>query len=212
MKKLLSIGLILGLISASNIAFGQIQKMDEMTITPPTLNNAEYNNLQDHLQASVKYPSSAYNDKLQGTEVIRFAVTSSGTIEDITVINSVSWEIDEEVIGALLSTNDKWNPGTIDGQPTTMVRELSMIFALKSYDDMLKAGQCYMQKGNKLLYNQNKPKRALQYFNKVQTLFPYETSVQLVRGSCLDQLGLSADAVKTPFADESGTTLLVLAK
>ncbi len=233
MKKLLFIGLLLGLILVSYTTFGQVQMMNELTITPPAYQTSNYNSLHDLLQASVEYPASAINDRLQGTEVIRYTVTSSGTIEDITVVNSVSWEIDERVTQALMDTQNKWNPGIIDGEPTTMEREISMVFALNSYEDMIQKAQGYMQKGNKLLYVQNKPEKALRYFDMVETYFPYETCVLYLKGYCYEQLGYTAELEKTReklealanintsayqtdekalFADNHSTTILVQAK
>jgi TonB family protein len=194
MKKLYFLGFLLLIVSASYSANAQIQVLNEMSITPPTLQNEEYDNMIDFLENSIEYPVHSINRGQQGTEVIRFSVSDMGTIEDITVINSVSDEIDREVIAALQETNGKWNPGSIDGQPTTMERELALSFVLFSFDNMLNTAKNYLQKGNKLMYVEYKPEKAIKYYNMAYTLFPCESSVLLVRWLCLEKLGRLEDA------------------
>ena len=233
MKKLYFLGFMLVIVSASYSVNAQIQFLNEMSITPPTLQNEEYDNLTDLLENSITYPINSINGGLQGTEVIRFSVSNIGTIEDITVINSVSDEIDREVIAVLQETSGKWDPGTIDGQPTTMVRELALSFVLFSYNNMLNTAKNYMQKGNKLMFLECKPEKAIKYYDMAYTLFPCKPSVLLVKWCCLEKLGRLEDAseardrlellenrnmpLKTPVDEESiallePITLLLFAK
>jgi len=194
MKTLNSLGLLLLIVSVSYTANAQIQMMNEMSITPPSYKTAAYENLHDFLKASVEYPSRSVKAGLQGTEVIRFSVTPCGNIEDISVINSVSDEIDMEVIRALRKTNGKWEPGTIDGEASKLTGEVSLIFALNSYEDILQDARYYLQTGNSLMFKKNKPEKALYYFGKAYELFPNEESVLLSLGTCLNKLGQTSKA------------------
>lgn len=194
MKKLYFLGVLLLIVSAPYLANAQIQSLNEMSISPPSFQNEEFNNLSTLLQNSLDYPIASINNGLQGKEVIRFSVSSFGTIEDITVINSVSEEIDREVISVILETSGKWKPGSINGQQTKMTKEIALSYVLYSYDDMLKAANNYMQKGNKLMFLKHNPKKAIKYFNQAYTLFPYEPNVLFVRGICLQKLERLDDA------------------
>ena len=196
MKKLLSFGFVLVILSGCHTASGQDQLLDELTITPPSFHNSHYDNLNALLGASIEYPAMARKCGIQGTELIRFAISPSGEIEDITVCNSVSREIDEAVISVLLFTNGKWQPGTIDGEPTTMVREVNIAFVLHSFETMVEKGKNYMLQANNLMYIREKPGRALHFYNKAATLFPNNTSVLLARSLCLEKLGRDAEAEK----------------
>jgi TonB family protein len=189
MKKLHYLGILMLIASVSYTTHAQNQMMNEITITPPMLNSANSDDLTELLQTALEYPVNSRNRGLQGTEVIRFSVSTTGTIEDITVINSVSKEIDREVIRAIQTTSGKWEPGTIDQDPLKMNREVSLLFALYSPDDMLITARKNIRKGNKLMYSRNKPERALRYYNMAYALFPNEKSVMLPRNCCLKRLG-----------------------
>ena len=56
MKKLYFLGFLLLIVSASYSANAQIQVLNEMSITPPTLQNEEYDNMIDFLENSIEYP------------------------------------------------------------------------------------------------------------------------------------------------------------
>lgn len=209
MKKIHYLGILLLIASASYTTQGQVQMMNEISITPPTLNNADSDDLTEILQTSLEYPVNSLNRGLQGTEVIQFAISTTGKIEDITVINSVSEEIDKEVILAIQQTSGKWKPGTIDQEPSKMTRELSLLFAIYSLDDMLVTARTHLQKGNKLMFSKNKLERALRQYNKAYALFPNEESVLLARNLCLKALGHTTDTENNKSANMSNDELFI---
>jgi len=198
MKKVHIIGLLLLIVTASYTAQAQIQSLDGVSISPPAFNSESSDNLNDYLLSNLEYPYGTFNQGLQGTEVVRFSVTTFGAISNITVLNSVSKEVDREVKRVLQRTGGNWNPGTVNGKPSEMTRELSLAFVLYSYQDMLKTANNHIQRGNKLVFEKNKPERALEYFNKAAKLFPNESSILYMQWYCLDQLdrGTEADAVR----------------
>jgi hypothetical protein len=59
---------------------------------------------------------------------------------------------------------------------------------------MLKTAKNYIRKGNKLMFAQNKPEKAIEYYNMAYALLPYESSVRLVRECCLQKLSRSDDS------------------
>lgn len=194
MKKLLSIKLMLIFASVCDDAFSQNELLNEMTIAPPSLHYKYCENLGALFHAYLEYPSGAINDGIQGTEVIRFAVSPAGEIEDLTVINSISEDIDEAVLRVLQITDGNWKPGSVDGKPATMVKEVSVVFVLHSYDNMLKTAKHYLDKANELLFIQERPEKALHYYCKAAALLPNNESVLMVQGYCLDQLGRTEEA------------------
>lgn len=194
MKKLHFLIALLLVAAISGTTNAQKQSINEISISPPNFQNGEYENLTDYLQNTLVYPSTSINAFIEGTEVLRFSVTAAGNIADIEVINSVSEEIDKEVVQALKETSGKWQAGSIDGRAKTMTREVAISFVLNSYDDMLKSANNHMQKGNNLLFNKRKPEKALNYYRKAYTLFPYESGVASVTGLCLERLGRSEEA------------------
>jgi hypothetical protein len=196
MKKLHYLGIILLTITISYTANAQVQSLNEMSITPPTYQSSEFDNLSDYFQRSIQYPAKSVNGRLQGTEVIRFSVSGTGKIEDITVINSISKEIDNEVIAVLKETYGSWIPGAIDGRQTTMSRELALSFVLISYDNMLNTARNYVQKGNKFMFAKNKPEKALTQYNLAYSLIPYDPSLQSIREICLLKLGRDEDVTE----------------
>jgi TonB family protein len=194
MKKLHSLGLLLLILSASYTANSQIQSMNEISITPPSYQDANSENLIDFLKNTIVYPSSELDKRHQGTEVIQFIVSEYGTIENVEVINSVSKEMDAEVIRALKETSGKWEPGTIDSQKRSMEKEIAISFVIYSLNDMLRTADNYMQKGNRLLYKKDNTEKALLYYNKACTLFPYAPGVLSMKAYCLQKLGSKEEA------------------
>ncbi len=194
MKKLLSLGFMLISFSACYTSFGQSKMLNELTITPPSFHNTSYENLYAQLSAVIEYPAESINKGLQGTEVIRFEVTASGEIEGLSVTNSVSPEIDKTVTRALQATSGSCDPCTIYGIPASMAREISITFALISYENMFNKAKQYMQHANYLMFKREKPEKALTVYNKLVTMFPNDESVLIGRGICLEKLGRTLEA------------------
>jgi TonB family protein len=178
------------------IAAGQNQRMaDEITMTPPKFSGAEtfvqghyFKTIEDYLRNTVQYPQESYNRGIEGTEVVKFTVTSSGGVTDFKVINSVNDEIDEEVIRVLEMTGGLWQPGSINGEPVDMEKEAAVTFKLHPTDDFVTMAKKYLNQGNKMLMKGN-PRKALKYFDKGINLLPSEMALLAVRGLCRYQLG-----------------------
>jgi len=187
MKKLHLISIMLIFLLIGNDLFSQL--LNEVKITPPSYTSSRYDNLNTLLRSSLNYPASAMANDIQGTEVIRFSVLPTGQIDNLVVVNSLTREIDEEIIHLLRQTKGDWVPGTINGVPKTMVKEISVTFVLQSYNDMLKVAQKQLQYANFLRFHKNNPRKALPYYNKVISLFPSDMGALLARGYCLEELG-----------------------
>ena len=197
MKKLHSIGILLIILLASYSTKAQFQPLAELSITPPSLEYANYDNLNDVLQHKLEYPVQSLNKRIQGTEIVRFSVNSFGDVEDIKIVKSVSREIDDEMIRVLRSTNGKWTPGTIDGKSKSMERELALVFVLFSYKDIQCCARSFVLKGNELLFSKNKPEKALRFYNMAYNLLPFDSQVQISREYCIQELDSSSLAMKS---------------
>ena len=121
--------------------------------------------------------------------MIQFVVTPKGNVTDIMVLNSVSEVIDLEVIRILEITSGMWIPGTVNGESVAMQKEISVVFKISQKSDFVAKAKGYLEHGNKLLFVQNQPEKALKYFDKGITLLPNEETLLAVRGLCKYEIG-----------------------
>jgi len=185
MKKLMFLAgmLISGMVSA------QYQQINEMVVTPPSYNGEIFASLQDLLAHSVEYPSETFNAGLEGTEVIEFMINADGYVSEITVINSISSAIDKEILRVVNSTNGRWLPGIIDGKPVPMKKEVTLVFCLNGYENMVRKAVRFQRTGNNWLFAENDPQKALKYYEKALRLLPNEESLLALHGYTLCLLG-----------------------
>jgi TonB family protein len=185
------------------IAAGQKQRiLEEITITPPKFSGAEtfvqgnyFKSVDDYLRNTVQYPQEAVNNGTEGTEVLKFVITSLGKLADFIIINSVSDEFDEEVIRTLKMTGGMWQPGSINGKPVDMEKEVAVTFKLHPTDDFVAMAKKYLDQGNKMLMKGN-PGKALKLFDKGINVLPNEQALLAVRGLCRYQLGDEDGAIR----------------
>ena len=81
------------------------------------------------IQKSIQYPDSARENDVQGRVVIGFIVNEDGSLSDITVRKSVSWDIDREAL-RVVKLMPKFKPGTQDGKPVRVQFTLPIMFKL----------------------------------------------------------------------------------
>jgi len=195
--------LLLLMISAV-ITIGQNQKqilLQEIKCRPPRFTGIEkavpilveekYQTIGDYLAKNVTYPVEDLESLVQGTEVVKFIVSSLGEISDITIVNSVSYGIDKEVIKVLKTTNGMWKPGFNDDKPLAMEKEVSIVFKVKDMgiNDFHTMAKKYYARGSEMLFNRTNLKRALTHFDKGITLLPSDRALLVLRGLTRYQLG-----------------------
>ena len=76
---------------------------------------------------NIHYPAEAVKSGAQGRVVVQFEVESDGSLGNITVVKSVSPELDAEVI-ATIKKMPKWIPATIDGKAVKSTMVLPFTF------------------------------------------------------------------------------------
>lgn len=186
----------------SVIAFGQNEKhksLKEIEVTPPKFTGIEraasileeenVKPIADYLSKNVKYPEEAAKRWFEGTVVVEFVVSATGEVTDFKVINSVSTEIDEELIQVLKTTSGMWNPGSNNGEPVAMQKEVSMVFKIDESKSFATQSKAFFKNGSEMFLVTGKLKRALKSYDKGIKLLPNDKSLLFMRGLCRYELG-----------------------
>lgn len=193
----------------SVITFGQEKKQfsDEIKgvkVSPPRfigseklpamLNTGEFSTLGEFMSMYIQYPQKSKERLVEGTEVIQFVVSPTGELSDFIVVNSISPEIDAEVIRVLKKTDRMWNPGLNNETPVAMEKEFSISFKLAygssdSTTDFTSEAQLYFKKGNKRFFIKDNSKSALRYYDKAIQYLPNDKALLVTRGMCRYELG-----------------------
>lgn len=79
------------------------------------------------LQANIKYPAKAFEDKIQGKVFISFVVEKDGSLTDIKVLRGIGGGCDEEAV-RVMKTSPKWRPGIQNGRPVRVQYTMPISF------------------------------------------------------------------------------------
>jgi TonB family protein len=170
-------------------ATSQERELQEIEITPPSFGGEFRLSIAEFLKQNVVYPDQSVRWNEEGTEVVDFTVTKEGKLTDFNIINSVSREIDQEIIRVLQFTSGNWLPGTLDGVPVDMRKEISVEFKLDPSKDFVELAKYNLSKGNEFLFIKNKPQKALKYFNRGINYLPNDDALMAMRSLCKYKLG-----------------------
>ncbi|MBL7684357.1 MAG: TonB family protein [Flavipsychrobacter sp.] len=80
-----------------------------------------------YIGANLKYPPEAIDAKIEGKVIIGFSVNIYGRVEDVTIIQSLDPQCDQEAI-RLIKEMPQWKPAQIDGIPIKMYQTLPIVF------------------------------------------------------------------------------------
>ena len=157
-------------------------------VTPPvftgvktTVPNAdEAPSINDYLAKKVLYPKESEKTWKEGTMIVQFTVLTNGKLGNFQIINSISTDIDREVIRTLKSTNKMWIPGHNNGNPVDMEKEVAITFQMEK-SDHVQLAQRYFKKAEKKLLK-NKYNRALQLYDNAMVYQPYSEAILFKRG------------------------------
>ena len=215
----------------SGTVFGQNETkmlgIGEVEVTPPKFTgvknvepNADLDNsllIKKFLQKNINYPGDESAWLNEGTEVVKFTITPSGDVTDFKIKNSVSPDIDKEMVRVLKTTNGMWNPGYKNGIPTSMEQEISAVFVNnnngKVLEDFISKATAYFKQGSNKLMLKNKPEKALRSFNMGIRYLPNDESLLIMRGMCYYELGETEKAKEdwNRVANRSGIDLKEIA-
>ncbi len=86
--------------------------------------------MQRFIAENLKYPVVAQESGIQGRVTIRFVVTKTGAISDVTVIRGIDPSCDREAV-RVVKTMPKWIPGKQNGLNVPVYFTLPIVFRLK---------------------------------------------------------------------------------
>lgn len=86
--------------------------------------------MQKFIAENLKYPVVAQESGIQGRVTIRFVVTKTGAISDVTVIRGIDPSCDREAV-RVVKTMPKWIPGKQNGLNVPVYFTLPIVFRLK---------------------------------------------------------------------------------
>ncbi len=133
-------------------------------------------------------------DRCLGTSIISFVVNTNGELENFKVVNSVTPEVDQEVMRILASTDGMWRPGMNNGSPVNMEQEISLQIKIGDFNassecNFVELAQRRFAKGNMLLMEKDRTRRALNQYTEGIRLLPNDQSLLMARGLCYYELG-----------------------
>jgi len=82
------------------------------------------------ISSNLRFPPAAAEAGLNGTSVVRFVVSKTGTVKNATVIRKLSAECDAESMRVIMLM-PAWTPGTTKGQPVDVYYTLPVSFKVK---------------------------------------------------------------------------------
>jgi TonB family protein len=110
-------------------------------VTKPYLKTCEKNNLfadvekcteaalPQYIYSQMKYPAVARKNKIEGGVIAQWEVAADGSVRNIRVPQSLSKEIEEEVL-RVLKNMPEWSPALRDGVPVTRTVTMPVNFSL----------------------------------------------------------------------------------
>lgn len=72
-------------------------------------------NIADYLAKNIVYPAKAKRDSVEGRVIVKFVVDEFGMVGDVSVVQSLSKECDEEAM-RIVASMPPWTPGEQDGR------------------------------------------------------------------------------------------------
>ncbi len=86
--------------------------------------------LLEYLYDQIIYPEDALINRIQGTVILRFVVSSTGDIKDVELIRGVDPLLDNEAI-KVISGMPRWRPGKQDGRAVPVYFTIPVVFRIK---------------------------------------------------------------------------------
>lgn len=126
MKKIIFL-LLLILFSAkgySQTASIQVES-EERVIVPVFPGGVE--GLASFLSTNIVYPQDAIKNKISGTVLIQFILSTTGKVEDVTVLKSLYPSCDAEAVRVVRLMPD-WTPGEYKGKKMKVIQKIPISF------------------------------------------------------------------------------------
>jgi protein TonB len=86
--------------------------------------------LLKYIAENTKYPQEAAENNIQGKVIVKFAVSSDGSVKRIEILRGVHPTLDQEAM-RVVSTLPLWKPGKQNGKPVSVWFMVPVSFELK---------------------------------------------------------------------------------
>lgn len=83
----------------------------------------------DFISSNLKYPKSAVKEGAEGRVVVRYVVTETGEISDVTVLKGFNKACDEEA-ARVVKMMPNWTPGKLKGENVAVYYTLPIVFKI----------------------------------------------------------------------------------
>jgi periplasmic protein TonB len=80
-----------------------------------------------YLGKNLHYPERALKNRIQGTVIIQFIVNTKGKVEDVTVVKSVEYSLDQEALRIIQESPD-WSPAVQNGVIVKSYKKQPIVF------------------------------------------------------------------------------------
>jgi TonB family protein len=112
--------------------------LEKMIYTPavglykPPVFPYEEDNFRRYVVRRIKFPAASYEKGVQGKTMFKFIIDESGSIINLTVLESADKVLDKEAARIILDA-PKWKPATIDGKPMKVCTLMGVLFSFQSF-------------------------------------------------------------------------------
>lgn len=107
-------------------------------VSNPPIYPGGMDKLYDFIGRSIKYPSSAADNEIQGTVNLSFIVEKDGSLSNFSVDKKLGFGIEEEAT-RVMKLSKKWNPATQNGRPARVKYSVPIKFSLDGRPKQSKA-------------------------------------------------------------------------
>ncbi len=84
-----------------------------------------------YLGQNLHYPNKAVKNRIQGTVVVQFIVSKEGKVEDVMVVKSVEYSLDQEALRIIRNSPD-WIPAVQEGRKVKSYKKQPIVFSLQT--------------------------------------------------------------------------------
>ena len=105
-------------------------KVFDFVEQPPVFSQGGDAGLLRWINEHLRYPSVALENGTEGTVMLRFVVTSSGTVGDVQVLKSVDTYLDREAVRVIREL-PKFSPGRQQGKPVNVWFQIPVRFHIE---------------------------------------------------------------------------------
>ena len=106
----------------------------------------------------------------------RCKVFPTQNLSEIQIIHGISPSIDEAVIDAVEATNGLWSPGTINGRPVPMEKQVTVVFRMEG-SEMYQTAQINKVRADNLLKEGNYSRAIKRYSKAIESCPNYEQTI-----------------------------------